>query len=120
MTWRPLLLALAALGACGSEPDDRPVTFEVVTLTVLAPTCGQVQCHSTVTQTEGLAFDTLDAARESLDDLGVRPGVGRDLLDSDLWEVMAGDGEPMPPDSPLADADLDLVRRWLVADAPGL
>src|SRR5689334_23195565 len=64
-------LAFSALIACGTT-DDRPATVEVVSLEILAPTCGAVQCHSTTTRTEGLAFDTLDEAKASMRDLGVR------------------------------------------------
>jgi hypothetical protein len=120
---RPLFVALATLVvACGTDDDERPVTLEVVTLTVLAPSCGQVQCHSTTTKTEQLAFDTVDDARASLIDLEVKLSVAVNRpLENDLMNVLLGDGlARMPPDSPLADQDIALIRAWLVAGAPGL
>ena len=63
--------------ACGTEPDSRPVTFDVVVYEVLAPSCGQVQCHSTTTNVNGYALDTLDAARTTLS----KTGGDRALLD---------------------------------------
>ena len=111
----PALLAAALAAGCGTT-DDRPATLEVVSLEILAPTCGAVQCHSTTTQLEGLAFDTLDAARESLRRLGVRAGRGGELL-----EVIQADGEEqMPPDMPMFEQDVALIQKWIAAGAPGL
>ncbi|HSD91331.1 MAG TPA: hypothetical protein VLB44_27595 [Kofleriaceae bacterium] len=106
-----LASVLGALAGCGTEPDSRPVTFEVVTLEVLQPSCGQVQCHSTSTWTQGYAFDTLDAARESFRFLS-----GNELLNV----IKGGEEDRMPPDVPLADLDLDLLTRWIQAGRPGL
>ena len=103
-----LLLALFAAG-CGTEPDSRPVTFEVVVYEVLAPTCGQVQCHSTSTTTANYALDTLDAARSSLK--------SRPRVDKMMNEILEGN---MPPDSPLPDPDLALLKAWVAAGTPGL
>lgn len=123
MRWTYCALA-AVLAGCGTDEDPRldEPTFEVVTLTVLAPSCGQVQCHSTTTRTEELAFDTLDAARETMiDRMGIADAarMGRGL-ETSLWSVIIGEDDRMPPDSPLASHDITLVRTWLVAGAPGL
>ncbi|CAN5863004.1 hypothetical protein BH11MYX3_BH11MYX3_24520 [soil metagenome] len=109
MTRLATLVLAAGLAGCGTTPDERPVTFEVVTLSVLAPTCGQVQCHSTSTHIQGYGFDTLAASRDSLRSTGDR---------KKIWEQIEG-GE-MPPDAPMADEDKDLVKAWLDAGAPGL
>ncbi len=98
-----------------------------MTLTVLAPNCGQVQCHSTFTTTKKLAFDTIEAARRTLGcELGIDEGLnpdkptGREPHGNDLWNVITAYGKQrMPPDSPLADADIALISTWLEADAPG-
>jgi len=111
-----LVTLLAGLVACGTTPDERPVTVEVVALSILAPNCGQVQCHSTTTNLEGYAFDTLDAAKKSLNRLA-----GTTLANSELVEVLHADGDKrMPPDSPLADEDIALVEAWIEAGRPGL
>ncbi len=109
----PLLLGLIG---CGTTPDERPATVEVVALSILTPNCGQVQCHSTTTNLEGYAFDTLAAAKKSLKRL-----VGATVAQSELVEVLHADGdERMPPDSPLAEEDIALIEAWIAAGAPGL
>jgi hypothetical protein len=110
-----LALALAVVAACGTTPDERPATIEVISLSILAPTCGQVQCHSTTSKIQGYAFDTFDAARDSLRSL-VNPG-GNSLL---LHVLRADGGERMPPDSPLNDEDIALIEQWIDDGAPGL
>lgn len=113
---RSVLVCLLLSGACGTSPDDRPATVNVIALEILAPTCGQVQCHSSTTKLEGLAFDTLEGAKESLRDL-VGVGGTRD----ELIGVLTADGEErMPPDSPLAEQDIALIEAWIANGAPGL
>lgn len=112
------LLASAFLlsAACGTTPDERPVSFEVVSLSVLAPSCGQVQCHSSTSNIQGYAFDTLDGARAAL-----RRLAGATASQSKIVEVMrASGGERMPPDAPLAEEDIQLVEAWIDAGSPGL
>jgi hypothetical protein len=106
------LLACSALFACGTT-DERPVSVEVVSLEILAPSCGAVQCHSTTTRLEGLAFDTLDEAKASMRELEVRARDGGELL-----EVI--EENEMPPDSPMFENDIDLIRAWIDAGAVGL
>jgi hypothetical protein len=109
------LLASALAAGCGTT-DDRPATLEVISLEILAPTCGPVQCHSTTSRIQGYAFDTLDASRSSLRDLGVSAGRGGALL-----EVIGGDAEErMPPDMPMFEPDVRLIEKWIADGAPGL
>ncbi|HEY4243225.1 MAG TPA: c-type cytochrome domain-containing protein [Kofleriaceae bacterium] len=118
MPWRSCsaLLATVAFAGCGTTPDDRPQTFEYITLEVLAPACGTVACHSTTTREHGYAFDTLDAAQVSLGQL-VTPGHADS---SQLYDVITRTNGVMPPDSPLADEDIALIGNWIDAGAPGL
>ncbi|MEO8548831.1 MAG: hypothetical protein ABI678_02615 [Kofleriaceae bacterium] len=112
---RPLLFA-CWLAGCGTSPDSRPATVEVISLEILAPTCGQVQCHSTSTNIQGYAFDTLEASKASLRELVRGSGRGHDLV-----EVLeATGGSRMPPDSPLDPQDIDLIKAWIAAGAMGL
>ncbi|MEO8704136.1 MAG: hypothetical protein ABI867_29055 [Kofleriaceae bacterium] len=106
-----LLFAAACVG-CGSS-DDRTPSVEVISLEILLPSCGAVQCHSTTTRTAGYAFDTLEEAKISLRDMGVGPGNGGELL-----EVI--DDNEMPPDSPMFEADIALIEQWIADGAQGL
>lgn len=109
------LATLALVAACGTSPDSRPVTADVIVLEILAPTCGQVQCHSTTTNTKNYAFDTLEAGLKSLKD--VSEGGDR----SELVRVLhATGGDRMPPDYPLDSQDLDLIQKWIDAGRPGV
>lgn len=105
-------LSCIVMVACGTI-DDRPATVEVVSLEILAPACGAVQCHSTTTRLEGLAFDTLDEAKASMRRLDVRAGDGGELL-----EVI--EENEMPPDSPMFENDIHLIEAWIEAGAAGL
>jgi hypothetical protein len=117
---RTFLTAVLALGAaCGTTPDERPLTLEVVSLEVLAPSCGQVQCHSTTTKTMGYAFDTVEASAASLVVLDVDNPT---YFGGALFEVIDGANgvEQMPFDAPLADLDYDLLKAWVAAGTPNL
>lgn len=108
--WKHLLIATALLAsACGTTPDDRPVTFEFITLAVLAPSCGQVQCHSTSTKINGYAFDTLEATRKTL--------TSRVSIEKCIQEI---ESKSMPPDAPFDDKDLALLQAWVDEGQPGL
>lgn len=101
------------LVACATD-DPRPPTVEVIATEILAPTCGQVQCHSTTSNIKNYAFDTLAAAKDSLKRM---PKAGRDSL---MGVLTATGGSRMPPDSPLDDADLTLIHTWITKGEMGL
>jgi|SRR5690606_5312881 len=115
--------AALALTACGQIEDDRPATLEYVTAAVLAPYCGNAQCHSSLTRAEGYALDTVEQARESINFFGlVSPGEPESSL---LYLVLISPGGDnnlprMPYDQPMPDADVELIRRWIAQGAPGL
>src|SRR5688572_15529629 len=111
-------LVAAVVAGCGTDPDPREPTFEVVVIEVLRPSCGQVQCHSKTTEINGYAFDTLESSRAALMKLNVR----MNPLANNLINVLEGQGglEQMPFDSPMAEPDRALIDAWLTAGAPGL
>jgi hypothetical protein len=112
------LMTATLIAACGTDPDPREPTFEVVTIEVLRPSCGQVQCHSNTTKINGYAFDTLDSSRASLMKLNVH----LNPQFNNLVNVLEGQGglEQMPFDAPMAEGDRALIDSWLAAGAPGL
>ena len=116
MDLRRLACVLVVVAGCGTSPDERPATLEVISLSILAPTCGQVQCHSSSTKIQGYAFDTLAGAKEALRDL-VGPGGMR----QELMTVLTADGDKrMPADAPLDEKDIALIQAWIDDGAPGL
>jgi hypothetical protein len=116
---RSLAWCVAALAAaCGTS--DRPATVEVVALEILAPSCGQVQCHSTTTAIDSYAFDTFDAAKVALKKL-VPGGTGSGKHHRSLMQVLTDTGgKRMPPDSPMDSQDIALIQAWIDAGAQGL
>ena len=115
-----LARALAAsaallLGACDGGPDERPLTDEFLVTTVLAPTCRWAGCHSRARRAGDLALDTVENARRAFVSLVVPGQPGQSLL----LQVLSGTNRPMPPESPLPLADIELVERWIAAGAPG-
>jgi hypothetical protein len=105
-------LCLSLVAACGTSPDDRPATLEVVALSVLAPSCGQVQCHSSSTNLEGYAFDTLSGARAALKRL---------VPNGKLMDVLTASGDKrMPADTPMDEKDIALIQAWIDDGAQGL
>jgi len=107
MKWLLRSLLALELSGCGGM-DDRPVTLEYVTLTVLAPSCGTVACHSTTSGISGYELDTVE---------GVRATVHTYDLDRFLREI---DRQRMPPDAPMSDLDIQLLRDWIDGGAEGL
>jgi hypothetical protein len=123
-------LALAGLAACGTTTDDRPRTIEYVTEAILAPTCGQAQCHSSFRQSRGDVFDTVVNARRSLIVNGLI------TFDSPQYDPAApataqlivwitqtdpnglGIGR-MPYDQPLPNEDVLFLERYIQEGAPG-
>ncbi len=127
LAWGPLLLALAA---CADNADDRPLELDYLTQTIFAPTCGATQCHSSFTQASDVVFDTPEATRRTL--------LGGQLIifDSENYDpdnpdkaaliTWITDIDPfglgvgrMPFDAPMPNADVELLKEWIGAQAPG-
>jgi hypothetical protein len=123
LIWPAVAVALAA---CGTEEDQRPRTVEYITQAILAPNCGNAQCHSSFRKAEGYVFDTVEQAKLSLAGglVGaVAPNVRGELegdgASSLLFHVLTRPVDRMPWDQPLPDADIDLIVRWIDFGAPG-
>jgi len=118
-----LVVAALALAGCGTTEDARPKTLEYITVTILQPSCGNAQCHSSFRRAEDYAFDTVEEARDSISTYNlVIPG---DAEGSLLYQTLispGGDGNTsrMPYDQPIADVDIELIHSWINAGAVGL
>lgn len=125
------LAAVLFVSACGDAVDDRPATLQYIVPTILAPSCGKAQCHSTFKQEEGDVFDTVEGARFSL------VTYGNVIADSDVdapensrlvqfltvgaISVNSGEYVRMPYDEPLPEEDINLIIKWIgTRDALGL
>lgn len=123
MTLRRVLLVGALALASGCADTEPPPTFEYIVTAVLAPSCASASCHNSMTMREDLAFDTVEATRASFDRKGLVPVGGTDEPDNTqlvgVLIVEAGDEfiPRMPIDSPMPDADINLIRRWIIDGA---
>ena len=116
------LAALAVIASCNATSDTRPETADYVIEAILVPQCGRGGCHTADTQPHGLAFDTIDGAKAALATTQ-REGKMVKPFDPDgsyLVQVMVRPDRIMPPDQPVANADIDLIARWIAGGADGL
>jgi hypothetical protein len=113
---------LALIAGCADQTDNRPATADYVIEAILVPFCGRAGCHTSETQPHNLAFDTIDDALASLktSDRGKPLVVPGSPSTSELVTILSDSQRIMPPDSPLAQADIDLITRWVADGAAGL
>jgi hypothetical protein len=110
------LALLAGVLGCAGDPSERPATWSYLHPAVIAPNCATSSCHSAPVETAGLALDDREDSYAHLLELQfVVPGDPA----SALIPLLEGDERPrMPPDAPLPQADIDLIRIWIEAGAP--
>lgn len=97
--------------ACAGDPGERPARWSYIHAAIIAPSCATSSCHSDRVETAGIALDDPDVAYEALlGRLYVTPGDPG----SALIQLLEGvEVRRMPPDAPLPQADIDLVRTWI-------
>lgn len=106
---------LAAAG-CGTAIDDRPVKWSFISATIIEPNCATVSCHSSVAQRSGVDLHTRDIGYNAL--IKGHFVFPNDSADSELMYLMHAQGSiRMPPDVPLPEVDIDLIKRWIDAGA---
>ena len=138
--------AIVWLSSCKAT-DDRPATWEYISPVIFEPTCATGSCHSPASAVAGLDFSTPDRGYISLTGLWVwivdpkgtlaeecmtmrgtvacqryqRPlVVPFNPSQSRLINVLRAQNAPrMPPNRPLAEADIALVEKWILNGAPG-
>jgi hypothetical protein len=120
-----IFLAFAAVVAC-NVTDDRPETLAYITETILEPSCGTAECHSAMKAEKHYVFDSVDAARTSLQDSVVtcdEPPCTTAPAGSYLLTVITqkdDEGNRMPLDMPLSNKDIVLIEQWILDGSPGL
>jgi hypothetical protein len=109
------LIAAAVVG-CGTTTDDRPAKWSFISPAITEPSCATVNCHSAIAQKAGV--DLHDRAS------GYATLAGRGFVDpsnpdgSAVIHMMRGEGSlRMPPDEPLPEVDIQLIRNWIAAGA---
>src|SRR3954468_1442430 len=112
------LLALAALG-CGGSSDSRPHTWAYISPVIIQPNCATANCHSQLTQRANLDLSTTTSKGVALlKAFATAPAT--DPQASVLSKLLRGtfpSYQRMPPDFPLADADIELIEAWGAAGA---
>jgi hypothetical protein len=137
--------AIVLLPGCKAS-DDRPASWEYISPVIFEPTCATGSCHSPASAVAGLDFSTPERGYSSLTGLWVwivdpkgtladecmtmrgtvacqryqRPlVVPFNPSQSRLINVLRAQNAPrMPPNRPLAEADIALVERWILNGAP--
>jgi len=112
------------IAACGVDNDDRPATLEYITSAILAPNCGNAQCHSSFRREDDYAFDTVEETRLTL---ATYQGlvIPSEPNESVLYQVLVSPGGEnqalrMPYDQPIANRDVELIYHWIDDGAKGL
>jgi hypothetical protein len=110
-----MLALIAGVAACAGDPSERPATWSYLHTAVIAPNCATSSCHSVLVETAGIALDDREDSYAQLIELQFV--IAGDPT-SALVPLLEGDERRrMPPDAPLPQADIDLVRLWIEAGA---
>jgi hypothetical protein len=139
-------IAFVGAGGC-NQVDDRPAEWGYISPAIFQPNCATTSCHSPAAAVSGLDFSTPQNGYQSLTQLWTwvpfppdagpagtpcatvngtyvceekeRPLVTPfDPAGSRVVNMLrAHDAPRMPPDRPLAEADIELVERWILNGA---
>ena len=121
------------VGACGSADDNRPADWAYIAPALIIPNCATSSCHSEAAAASGLDMSTPDRAYRSLTKLKVctsecgkndealsaRPLItpGNPGQSRTVNMMRARGAERMPPDRPMAEADIALFEEWIAKGA---
>lgn len=111
---RRLAPLVALAGAC-IEPHDRPASWSYIHPAIIAPSCATSACHGELGARGGIVLDDPDDSYELLlGDRYVVPGATTSPL---LYQLEGDERQLMPPDAPLPQVDVELIRTWIVEGA---
>jgi hypothetical protein len=124
------VLAAVSLSACGGEEDTRDPVWGYISPAIIQPNCATSSCHSKAAAVAGLDLSTVNNGYYSLTQLKLsmevaahvpapRPMVlpGNPAESRALHMLRADGARRMPPDRPLAGADIDLFEKWILNGA---
>ena len=108
-------VAAAAIG-CGGTTDERPPRWSFISPAITEPSCATVNCHSAIAQRGGVDLHNRDVGYDSLK---TRAFVNPAEPDSSpvIFLMHAQGSIRMPPDQPLPEVDIQLIRTWIANGA---
>lgn len=130
--WISILILGAAVAGCGGDEDLRDPVWGYISPAIIQPNCATASCHSRGAAVAGLDMSTTKDGYDSLTalhlpardmpapgDNKIRPLVSpRNPAESRLINMLRAAGaRRMPPDRPLAEADIQLIERWILEGA---
>ena len=111
-----LVAAAAALIGCGSADDNRPAKWSFISATIIEPSCATVNCHSKIADRAGVDLHDRATGYANLTTRNFVVPMNPDS--SALLYLLHGQGAlRMPPDAPLPEADIALIREWITLGA---
>lgn len=97
------------------NPNDTALCFERDILPIFISNCAKSGCHDAASHQEGFVFTSY----ETITSREFEPG---DLDDTELWEkITEGDHDkrmPPPPNAPLNQEQIALIKSWILRGAP--
>jgi hypothetical protein len=124
------LVLAATAGACGGEEDVRDPVWGYISPAIIQPNCATSSCHSRAAAVAGLDLSAIDTGYKSLVQLKLpkrsdsKMEAPRQMVipfnpdESRMLHMLRADGaRRMPPDRPLAGADVALIEQWIIEGA---
>jgi hypothetical protein len=125
----PFLVLAGLMGACGGEEVRDPV-WGYISPALIQPNCATSSCHSKAAAVAGLDLSTMESGYTSLIKLHLAPRgtlkvepprpmvVPGNPTESRVVHMLRANGaDRMPPDRPLAEADIELIESWILNGA---
>jgi hypothetical protein len=129
------MVIVVAMGGCGNAEDERDPVWGYISPAIIQPNCATASCHSKGAAVAGLDLSTAENGYISLLQLKLAPrpvasptsppnepprnlvlpgNPDQSRVVNMLW---ARGANRMPPDRPLAAADIQLVESWILNGA---
>ncbi|MBA3460025.1 MAG: hypothetical protein H0T46_08695 [Deltaproteobacteria bacterium] len=119
-----VVAVVALVGGC-ADSSERPARWGYVHATIIQPSCTTAGCHSALTAIAGINLADREGAYTIL--TGRLCGEPPSSIEpprnyvtpfssetSKLYHQLVGENtDVMPPDSPLPDAEIEIVARWI-------
>jgi hypothetical protein len=121
----------AVAGGCGGEEDVRDPYWGYISAAIVQPNCATSSCHSSGAAVAGLNLSTYEDGYTSLRTLRLAPRkmtMGMEPpraivnaynpAESRMVHMLRATGaRRMPPERPLAEADIALIEKWILEGA---